>query len=231
MFVCVPVSVYLCVYRCLRLHMHVSVCVYNQKNKTIRKHCVTKPWFTVSCVAFPSALKSLRVFLNCDVSLCYNLGLLISTAIIQQCLISRQRECVVRRLITCLGATAAVTLQFVSFCTSTLHSSSPWQVFAVLRAATIFVPTLQHNYKRTATKILGVFPYVAGKLLCCCVVVATVVYQSRRSCPGMAEDRGIGSDLAPGCIFLHLNMGCWHRVLDLQHKGTEPEGIVTSVGE
>lgn len=88
---------------------------------------------------------------------------------------------------------------------------------------------------RTARTLLGVFPSAAGNLSVVLLlshwVVVSFVYQLRRAGLGVEEDRDTGSDHSPRCTSLRSNTGYCHRVSDLPHKGAEPEGIVSSVGD
>lgn len=128
--------------------------------------------------------------------------------------------------VTCLGASASVTLQFVSISTSTLDTSSPWQVFTVLPTATIFVAALRHNCDDSNIRSLGVFPVVAVRL-CHCVVVV-ILYLCHMSCRGTEENRGTESVLAPGCTSPHWDMGSYDRDSDLWHTEAKLKGIVST---
>lgn len=81
----------------------------------------------------------------------------------------------------------------------------------------------------------GVFPSAAGNLSVVLLlshwVVVSFVYQLRRAGLGVEEDRDTGSDHSPRCTSLRSNTGYCHRGSDLPHKGAEPEGIVSSVGD
>lgn len=58
--------------------------------------------------------------------------------------------------LTCLGAAPSISIQFESISTITLHSSTPWQISAVLHTAPISVLTLQQHCREEIKLLVNI---------------------------------------------------------------------------